>query len=256
MPKRARAVPASVAGGCLRYAVMEVLGFGRLLEPQTRQAMAEGSVGHRRFQGELAEAALLVTAEAPLKAADGAVRGRIDAVIRWRGDPAAVEFKTLHDAAFDVVLNGGPRYRHVAQLATYLEFGAFPRGLLVVEGRPSQRRVSFCLSRNAELGRWLKARIEATLRWAAEHRLPSREVSSHCLDCDRWRRCFKDEAERDQAVAQHPRWEPEPPLPPIWVRRMELSPGTAGLCEWAARAERQGGEADAGGSRVLGSDGF
>lgn len=256
MARRRRAVPAAVAGGCLRYVVMEVLGFGRQLEPETLTAMAEGSEGHRRFQGELAKAALLVTAEAPLKAGEGAVRGRVDAVIHWRGDPTAVEFKTMDDAAFDAVLDRGPRYRHVAQLATYLEFGAYGRGVLVVEGRPSRRRVGFCLARDEAMGRWLRARVEEGLRWAEARRLPPREVSRHCLECDRWRRCFRDEGEREAAVAAHPQWEPEPPLPAIWVRRLSCGTAGGGIDQGWLSEEEGGGEAGAGRSRVLGTDGL
>ncbi|MBX5467893.1 MAG: PD-(D/E)XK nuclease family protein [Firmicutes bacterium] len=250
MARRAAAVPAAVAGGCLRYAVMEVLGFGRQIEAAARQAMAEGAMGHRRFQAELATASVLVAAEVAFGGPAVGVRGRVDAVVQWGGEAVAVEFKTVDESGFEGICREGPRYAHVAQLATYLEFGPYPRGILVVEARDSRRRVGFALTQDAVFGQWLRQRVAAALEWAASRRLPPREVSVRCQHCDRWPRCFADTAARDQAVAAHPRWEPAPPVPPLWLQRV---PAVAGGALGLAREE---GVGDGGGSRISGTDGI
>jgi len=60
----------------------------------------------------------------------------------------------------------------------------------------------------------------------------------------------------EAAVAAHPQWEPEPPLPAIWVRRLSFNAVGAGSDQEWLSEEEGGGEAGAGRSRVLGTDGL
>lgn len=213
-PAKPRRYPPSLAGTCLRYQVMELLGFGREISPESRAAMQEGSRRHRRFQAELVAQKTVLAVEARVADPVWGVSGRMDAVIEREGAPAVVEFKTVTEAGFDAIRAEGPRVSHWAQLVLYLALTGYRQGLLVVESRDSGRRLTFVCDPDPAWTGWLRARIAAAKQAAAAHRLAEREVSRNCLDCDRWRRCFADRARLEEAVAAHPEWMPTPPLPP------------------------------------------
>lgn len=211
---------------------MEVLGFGRLISPEAQAVMAEGSARHRSFQSWLLTAADVIAVEAPLVSESWQVSGRVDAVVRLKGEPTAIEFKTAGPERFAAMqASGRPAVEHWAQLMCYLATGAYGRGCLVVEERASGARLCWAAGPDPAWTAWLGQRLEAVRRYQAAHRLPSREVSRGCLTCDRWQRCFHDETERAQAVAVHPEWEPDPPLPAL--------PSHPSPPAWADNGERQ-----------------
>lgn len=212
-PRPLRLFPPSLAGSCLRYAVMEVLGFGRLIEPESQAAMRAGSDQHKLFQAELLEQYALCQVEVPLKDSAWGVSGRLDALVQTPDGPWVVEYKTVSPERFDVIVQQGPPTTHWAQLQLYLAVGDWPQGTLVVERRPDRQRLIFRARADQEWNRWLKARIALVRGFQARRRLPDREVGQHCLSCDRWQRCFKDEADRADQVADHPMWDPQPRLP-------------------------------------------
>jgi hypothetical protein len=197
----------------LRYAVMDLLRFGRLIDDEALAAMQEGSARHRVFQRELAQTADLMAVEQPVKDDGLQVSGRMDAVVEWRGQPMVVEFKTVNQERFDQIREQGPLVSHFAQLALYLELTGYAVGVLVVESRVSNRRLRYVFERDPAWASWLRERIQGAVQAAEAHRLPARETSVACLHCDRWQRCFAEASDREQAVAAHPRWEPNPAAP-------------------------------------------
>ncbi len=212
--KRApRTFSPSLAGACLRYATMDRLRFGRQIDQASRAAMQEGGRRHRRFQAELVQGGDLIAVEQVIKDDALGVSGRMDAVRWFNGRPQVIEFKTVDGERFAWIRQHGPLVAHVAQLALYLALTRYEQGVLVVESRASDEHLEFVVSRHQEWENWLLARIRLSEEAAREHRLPAREVSLNCLSCDRWQRCFTDQAAREAAVAEHPGWEPEPPLP-------------------------------------------
>lgn len=212
-PRTPRRFPPSMAGQCLRYAVMELLGFGHMMSPEMLSAMQAGSRLHRRFQGALAESHTVIAIEAPLKGDALGVSGRMDAIVDTPEGPAAVEYKTVHGEKFQTILREGPSVSHVAQLMLYLDVAQMGHGYLVVECRDTGARQSFRVDRDEAWVAWIRSRVWAARQYQAERRLPDREVSTTCLHCDRWQRCFRTNDRREDAVTAHPTWTPEPGIP-------------------------------------------
>jgi hypothetical protein len=215
--ERLRRFPPSLAGACLRYAVMDLLGFGRALDAETRAHMAEGAAWHKAFQQALARRGRLLAAEAPIRDVGLGVSGRIDALIQGDQGPAVVEYKTVSPERFLALdQTGRPPEAFWAQLALYLAVTGYREGYLVIAARDASGRVLvFRQPADAGWAAWVVERVRRARGFQELRRLPPREVSRHCLSCDRWQRCFADEAERDRTVADHPEWEPVPPLPPL-----------------------------------------
>jgi hypothetical protein len=217
--RRVRTLAPSLAGGCLRYAVMDLLGFGRSLDGETRTRMAEGVRWHRRFQEALAQSGCLQAVEVVVRDGDLGVAGRIDAVVREpSGALAVVEYKTVTGSRFEEIrVTGRPPVAFWAQLTLYRDLTGYARGYLVIDARDTpRRRLRFVQDGPTPWSAWVRTRVEQARSWARAGRLPPREPAVHCLTCDRWRRCFRNEGERDAAVAAHPTWSPEPPLELPW----------------------------------------
>lgn len=211
--KKPRSFPPSLAGQCLRYSVMDLLGFGRLLPPETLLAMQEGTRYHKRYQEELLKTHIVRAIEAPIKDIERGISGRIDAIIDGDNGPVAIEYKSVNPEKFMRIAEEGPLVLHWAQLHLYLAMGSFARGWLVVESRASQARLIFQTEPDPMWGQWVLTRVGLAREYQASRKLPVREISDGCLACDRWQRCFKTEAERDSAVMEHPVWQPDPPMP-------------------------------------------
>jgi hypothetical protein len=196
---------------------MDLMGFGRRLSPETRARMAEGAAWHVRFQDELARSGTLLAREEVVRDPALGVSGRMDAVVRGTHGPAVVEYKTVSAARFDeIVAAGVPPVPFWAQLHLYLAVTGYPSGLVVVDERdPAGRRLVFRTGPSDPWRDWVLERVRLARGWAEERRLPDREPGPHCLTCDRWERCYRSEAERDEAVRTHPVWEPRPALPPL-----------------------------------------
>jgi hypothetical protein len=213
--RRVKAFPPSLAGGCLRYAAMEILGFGRQLDAATRERMAAGAAWHRAFQHELIQGGAPVLAvEAPVRAPALGIAGRMDAVVQGPDGPVVVEYKTVGEDRFgDIIRRREPPVPFWAQLALYVAVTGYPEGRLVIDARTERRRrLVFRLTAPNAWGVWTLARVERARAFALAGRLPPREPATHCFTCDRWTRCFASEAERAAVVADHPDWEPDPPL--------------------------------------------
>ena len=210
-----RRFPPSLAGHCLRYAVMEVLGFGRLIDPESREAMQAGTLLHKEFQRELLAVYAMAQVEVALKDDGWGVSGRMDAVVEASDGPWVVEYKTVSPERFQSIQQDGPMLAHWAQLQLYLAVGRMDRGALVVEERATGRRLIFHTRSDPEWGAWIEARVAQVKAFQAARKLPEREVSRGCLHCDRWQRCFRTEADLAAAVSAHPEWEPAPSLPRI-----------------------------------------
>lgn len=192
------------------------MGFGRMLDEATRARMAEGVAMHRLFQEELARAGVLVRAEVPIRDAELGVSGRVDALVHEAGGAIPVEYKTVRTERFEQMLVAGPAVAHWAQLALYL--ACLPTnpatGILVVDERaPARRRLTARQASETPFVAWVQERVRRARGLAAERHLPPREPARHCLDCDRWQRCYPTEEARQRAVDDHPVWTPEPPLP-------------------------------------------
>ncbi len=212
-PKKPRLFPPSMAGQCMRYAVMELLGFGRLIEPLAQEAMREGSMLHKSFQNELLQTENVRAIEAPIRDPERGISGRMDAVVDFNQGAMVIEYKTVNHDKFVGIADEGPLVSHWAQLQLYLAIGDFAAGRLVVESRMTHGRLTYQSTGDALWQEWVLARVAAAREYQAAHKLPSREVSIQCAHCDRWQRCFKNEAERDEAISEHPQWWTEPPLP-------------------------------------------
>ena len=212
-PRAPRRFPPSLAGHCLRYAVMEVLGFGRLIDPESRQAMQAGTALHKEFQQQLLSAYAMAQVEVALKDDSWGVSGRMDAVIEAPDGPWVVEYKTVSSERFQSIQQDGPLLSHWAQLQLYLAVGRMDRGALVVEERSSGRRLIFHTRPDPEWARWIEERVSQAKAFQSARKLPEREVSAGCLYCDRWQRCFRSEADLREAAMAHPEWEPIPGLP-------------------------------------------
>jgi hypothetical protein len=211
----------SLAGQCLRYAVMEVRRFGRLIDPAAQRAMRDGVRRHQDFQQELHRAYTGVRHEVRLINPEWGVSGRIDAVLETAQGPWILEYKTVNHEHFVQTLRGGPAVAHWAQLQLYLAVGNFQHGLLVVEDREGSARVAFEAARDVAWRDWLVQRIQAVQRYSLERALPPREVSLRCLGCDRWRRCYRSPEDLQARVAHHPDWSPEPMVPRVqWIQQL------------------------------------
>lgn len=208
-----RRFPPSLAGSCLRYAVMDVLGFGRLIEPESREAMWQGSQRHKVFQQQLLEDYAMAQVEVSLRDDGWGVSGRMDAVLETSRGPWVVEYKTVSRERFGLIQETGPLLSHWAQLQLYMAVGGFSGGCLVVDSRPQGERLIFHAEADPVWSAWIQRRVQDVKEYQAARKLPSREVSQGCRSCDRWRRCFPSEEARDVAVAEHPLWEPTPPVP-------------------------------------------
>ncbi|NMP22107.1 PD-(D/E)XK nuclease family protein [Sulfobacillus harzensis] len=211
--RKPRRFPPSLAGSCLRYAVMDVLGFGRLIEPDSLSAMQAGSAQHKRFQNQLLNEYAMAAVEVPLKDEAWGVSGRMDAVLETERGPWVLEYKTVAPEKFHTIQTGGPLINHWAQLQLYLAVGDFVGGSLVVDSRPEGQRVVFHADPDMDWHAWIRARVARVQSYQATRKLPEREISLACQACDRWQRCFRTAEERDAAVALHPEWEPDPALP-------------------------------------------
>ena len=194
---------------------MELMGFGRRLDPDTLARMGEGSAWHQRFQDELQASGVLIAKEASVRDAERGISGRMDAVVETGGGPAVVEYKTVSPERFDAILRvGAPPVSFWAQLHVYLTLTGYLSGRLVVDARESpRRRLVFYAAPEEDWSDWVLERVRLARSWAEERRLPDREPGAHCLSCDRWERCYRNEEERDRAVSEHPEWEPTPALP-------------------------------------------
>lgn len=204
-----------MAGACLRYAVMDLLGFGRAIDEDSRARMQAGSQWHKVFQGQLSTHYPVVATEARVKDEELGVSGRMDAVVEVDGLPTVVEYKTTAPEKFERILHDGPPVAFWAQLALYLEVTGYGQGILVVDERRGEepvRRLVFQQEKDADWSEWVRARVTLAREWARQGELPARETGEHCLSCDRWQRCFRTVAARDEAVALHPAWDPEPRL--------------------------------------------
>ena len=219
-PRNRRAVrwfPPSLAGQCLRYAVMDLLGFGRAIDPDGLLAMQAGAVLHRQFQAELKrEYAESVAVEVRIRSEELGVSGRIDAIWHRTEGTAVIEYKTVHREKFDDLAETGPLVGHWAQLLLYLDVTGHPLGYLIVECRETGRRRTWRTGPDQAWQGWVRARIQWARAHQASRTLPAREVSQACRQCDRWRRCFASETEREQAILRHPVWEPSPPVPAVY----------------------------------------
>lgn len=208
-----RRFPPSLAGGCLRYAVMEVLGFGRLIEPESQAAMRAGSAQHKVFQAHLQEQYAMCSVEVLLKDNAWGVSGRMDAILETPGGPLVVEYKTVSPDRFERIRQHGPLIAHWAQLQLYLAVSGISRGALVVDRRETPGRMVFQTEGDPVWSGWLRDRIDRVKEYQSARKLPPREVSAECAGCDRWQRCFRGSEERDLQIAAHPEWEPEPMIP-------------------------------------------
>ncbi|PSR32342.1 MAG: hypothetical protein C7B46_14730 [Sulfobacillus benefaciens] len=205
--------PPSMAGHCLRYAVMELLGFGRLITPESQAAMRAGSKLHKTFQQELLQKESVRAIEAPIRDVDRGISGRIDAVLDDAQGPLVVEYKTVNHEKFIRIANQGPLIEHWAQLQLYLAVGEFSGGRLVVESRETHGRLTYHSDGDQAWETWVLTRVQLARKYQESRKLPVREISAACGHCDRWQRCFSSEIERDQAVQQHPEWDTDPVLP-------------------------------------------
>jgi len=216
MARHVRAFAPHLAGSCLRYAAMDLLGFGRRIDADTRARMAAGSAWHKTFVAELLGSGRLMEAESPIRDPALGVSGRADALVRTAdGTVAVVEYKTVNPERFEHILAAGkPPIAFGAQLALYLEVTRYREGRIVIDSREEpRRRLEFRLAWPNELSAWVRERVVRARAWAHDGKLPPREVGPHCLTCDRWERCFRTNDEREQAVADEPVWRPDPPLP-------------------------------------------
>lgn len=207
---------------------MGLLGFGRRLDEDTRVRMAAGTAMHRQFQQELADRGLLVRAEVTIRDPGLLMSGRIDAVIHEGAEAVPLEYKTVNPARFAQMRQEGPVVSHWAQLALYLACPPrpFSHGVLVVDERaPAGGRLVARQPAGSQFADWVVARVQQAWRWAEDGVLPPREPALHCLDCDRWERCYRTEDDRAAAVEAHPAWEPSPAMPwePIaWESQHDL----------------------------------
>ena len=202
---------------------MDMMGFGRRLDADTRARMAAGSAWHKTFIQELAGTGQLLAAESPIRDPELGVSGRADALMRdSAGQVTVVEYKTVNPERFqDIAEAGEPPVSFGAQLALYLEITHYPLGRIVIDSREDpRRRLQFGLAWPNELSGWVRERVMLARNWALEGRLPEREVGPHCLHCDRWERCYRSAEERDQAVTEDPVWRPSPPLPVVAAARV------------------------------------
>lgn len=202
---------------------MDLLGFGRRIDADTRARMAAGSAWHKTFAQELAGTGQLMQAESPIRDPELGVSGRADALMRdAEGRVTVVEYKTVNPERFlDIKEAGEPPLSFGAQLALYLEITHYPFGRIVIDSRETpRRRLQFGLTWPNELGLWVRERVRRARSFAADGKLPPREVGPHCRSCDRWERCYRTVEEREQAIAEEPVWRPEPPLPVIAAARV------------------------------------
>lgn len=211
--KSPKLFPPSMAGACLRYSVMELLRFGRMIDPESLERMRLGTAFHKQFQAQLQERYADVAIEKRMVDADRGISGRIDAVIEEENGPIAVEYKTVGLERFAQMQEQGPVLTHILQLMVYLAMGSFDRGYLIVEARESHERLSWIVTPDPLWIHWIYRRIEKAQAYQTTRKLPEREISRECLRCDRWQRCFKSEMERAEAVVAHPIWNPEPAQP-------------------------------------------
>lgn len=211
--KKPKTFAPSLAGRCLRYVVMDLLGFGRIMTDDTLAAMRAGASWHKTFQAGIARQSEVVGLELPVKNEELGISGRIDAVVRENGQTVAVEYKTVHDDKFREIAAHGPVFDHWAQLALYVNLGNYDMGRLIVDNRESEERLGWDLLPDPQWKAWIVERIQLAQNHQLQRTLPSREISVRCLYCDRWQRCFKTAEERDERVQSHPQWEPNPPLP-------------------------------------------
>lgn len=196
---------------------MGLLGFGRLLDEATRARMAAGTAMHRQFQQELAARGVLVRAEVSIRDPALLMSGRIDALVREGGEAVPLEYKTANPIRFAQLAQDGPAVSHWAQLALYLACPPrpFAYGVLVVDERADGGgRLVARQPVGTAFADWVVQRVQQAWAWAGEGQLPPREPARHCLDCDRWQRCYRTEGDRQEAVQAHPTW--EPPLPMPW----------------------------------------
>ncbi len=208
-----RAFPPSLAGGCLRYAVMDVLGFGRLIDKESMAAMRAGTALHKEFQQQLRQDYAMCSVEVPLRDNAWGVSGRMDALVETQAGPLVIEYKTVRPERFQAIRENGPLVGHWAQLQLYLVLSSVSKGALVVDERPRGDRLIYHGQQDPVWSTWLQSRIAAVKQYQVQRKLPPREVSLACLSCDRWRRCFASEEERDRQVREHPVWDPNPPVP-------------------------------------------
>ena len=212
---------------------MGLMGFGRQLDEAARARMAEGTAMHRRFQQELAGRGVLVRAEVTIRDPHLLMSGRIDALVRegGRGDAVPLEYKTANPTRFAQLAREGPAVSHWAQLALYLACPPrpFTHGVLVVDERAEGGgRLVAQQPVGTAFAEWVVQRVQQAWAWASEGQLPPREPARHCLDCDRWQRCYKTEGDRQAAVEDHPAWEPALPMPweaVAWESQHELLRG-------------------------------
>lgn len=203
---------------------MDILGFGRVIDPESQQAMREGSRLHKVFQEQLLSHYAMAQVEVSIKDSDRGVSGRMDALLATERGSWVVEYKTVSEDRFQMMELAGPFLSHWAQLHLYLMVGGFAGGSLVVDSRGSGARRIFQVLRNEEWEAWIDARIRLAKDFQQKHALPSREISAGCRSCDRWKRCFKTEAARDEAVMAHPEWDPSPEIPQetVFARTAEI----------------------------------
>ncbi|MCY0906984.1 MAG: hypothetical protein OWR62_01195 [Sulfobacillus thermotolerans] len=228
-PRKPKTFAPSLSGRCLRYTVMDLLGFGRHIAPEALVAMHDGASLHKRFQQSLVDLYDVVGVEVPLKDPVLHVSGRIDAVLKEGDHQVAVEYKTVRDDKFAAVRVAGPFFDHWAQLALYVNIGGYDAGRLVVENRETNERLMWLQWPDVHWKSWLVQRINTAQTYQEKRTLPPREVSLNCRHCDRWQRCFNSEAEREAAIAEHPLWEPHPAAPeiiqegdPVWRQREDI----------------------------------
>lgn len=212
--KSSRVAP-SLAGTCLRYAVMDYLGFPRHIDPESRQAMQEGVSWHGVFQSGMLDRYAMAHKEVSLKNDEWGVRGRMDVVIDTPLGPWAIEYKTTSRPRFETIREKGPLVSHWAQLQLYVVLAPMRGGSLVVDNRDSHERLVFHCAPDPDWALWLKHRVGDIVRYGTAKKLPAREVSRSCLHCDRWFQCFPSDQARQAQAEDHPVWEPTPPYPAI-----------------------------------------
>jgi hypothetical protein len=192
---------------------MELLGFGRLIDEDGRVAMQAGSKLHKMFQQELLRDQATCRVEVPLKDEKWGVSGRMDALLETERGAFVVEYKTVASERFATIACEGPLFSHWAQLQLYIAVGQLRGGSLVVDERPPGRRIIFQADPDPEWALWLKARVAQAKQHQSTRKLPEREISTACLACDRWQRCFASPDVREREVLDHPYWDPRPRAP-------------------------------------------
>jgi len=184
----------SMIGHCARQNAMSMLQYPVCHDAQTLSIFDMGESVHIRYQGYLSRAGLLVAKEVPLNEDSPnrwtaeqcrllRIRGRLDAIIRFKEKVWVVELKSAKKESFQRMIEEGPYDAYIDQLMLYLYLTSISDGIIFIENKNTQETHEFYFTRDDERIKKIIEKINMINHYVVNLKLPPREHKPTDFEC-------------------------------------------------------------------------